>query len=188
MSKNLVIPGGETIDRYLEANKGVPEDIHLIQSNLINNQYEVTEIELFLTNSAACLIDALYDWLYENRQGIASGFTTLERISVRVNARAFKYTYLQIGDLADLLSKIPIQRFPGNRNLVYLDVVFVRMDNETHELLPMSKKITIPITFTSEQSVKESLIAFFVYFYNISPQIERTFKVGNTGFLFPSRF
>lgn len=190
MNEILVIPGGETIERYLESTKELPEDVSLFQANLINTQHEVTEIELFLTNIKAYhILDAVNVWLYENRRGIDASTSSLKRISLMIDQRAFSRAYNRIDELADLLSKIPIQRYPVNRNIVQLDVVFVRMDNESHKLEVVGEMITIPFTFMNEQPLEELLIKFFVNHYNIPIQVEdRMMRLAGAKFVIPARF
>lgn len=190
MNEILVIPGGETIERYLESTKELPEDVSLFQANLINTQHEVTEIELFLTNIKAYhILEAVNVWLYENRRGIDASTSSLKRISLMIDRRAFSRAYNRIDELADLLSKIPIQRYPVNRNIVQLDVVFVRMDNESHKLEVVGEMITIPFTFMNEQPLEELLIKFFVNHYNIPIQVEdRMMRLAGAKFVIPARF
>lgn len=189
MNEILVIPGGETVVRYLETTKELPEGVSLFQANLLNHQHEVTEIELFLTSIKAYhIIDAVNVWLYENRRGIDVS-PSLKRISVMIDQRAFSRAYNRIDELADLLSKIPIQRYPVNRNIIQLDVVFVRMDNESHKLEVVGEMITIPFTFMNEQPLEELLIKFFVNHYNIPIQVEdRMMRLAGAKFVIPARF
>ena len=188
MSEILVIPGGEAIERYLEATKKLPGDVSLFQANLINHQYEVTEIELFLTNNPWPLLGALDRWLFRHRYGFVGELSSLKRFSVMVDINSFKSSFHQTGELADLLSKIPIQRYPVCTNIVYLDVVFVSLDKESHKLQVEGEKIKLPFTYMSEQSVRDALVAFFVRQWNIPTQIEQTLAVEGSNFVIPIRF